>query len=691
LATTTEALARALQFHQAGNLAQAEQMYRQILQANPAEGNALHLLGMLAHQMGQPQAALALIGQAVAVLPQVAEFHSNLGGVYLVLGLLDEAIASYEQALRLRPDLPELHFNLGAALAQQRKWKEADACYRQALALRPSYAEAHHKLGYALAEEGRFADAEGSYREALRLRPDSADAFNHLGTALAAQGRLAEAVPSFREALRLEPDFVVAHYNLGLALAAQGSHDEAIASYEQAVRIKPDYAEALNNLANAYRDQGRLDEAIACFRKAVAANPDLQAIHSNLLYTVQFDADYDPATTFAEHLRWAEQFGASAATHRPLQPINRDPGRRLRIGYVSADFHEHVMGRYSEAIVGAHDRGRFEVFCYANVDHPDALTQRLKALADHWRSIAGMSDARAGDLILQERIDVLVDLAGHTAGNRLGVFAGKPAPIQVTHFGYFATTGLAAMDYRLTDTYCDPPGRTEHYHTEKLVRMPGVQWYYVPPSGPEVGPLPVRQAGHVTFGCFNNLSKVTAAMIGLWSQILRSLPGSRMVVMAGAGSAADERVLAAFGGHGVGNERVRLMGRQSRDAYFRLYQGVDICLDTFPFTGCNTTADALWMGVPVVSLAGPSCVTRQGVATLVVHGGLGDLVTETPAAYVEAATRLAQDLPRLEELRSQLRGRMKCSLGDVRRFTRDLEAAYRGMWERFCREEHGDG
>jgi len=407
MATIAEALARAMEYHRAGNLAQAEQIYREVLQADPTDVNALHMLGVLAHQGGQHEAAVPWIRQALAINPYSGLFHSNLAAVYVALGRWEEAVASYEQALR---------------------W-------------RPNFRETHNHLGKVLKQLGRLAEAEASYRAALRLWPEDADALTNLGAALIDQGRV----------------------------------EEALASYHEALRLQPDHPEALNNLANAYKEQGRLDEAIACFRKATAANPELQAIHSNLLLALHYHAAYDPATTFAEHRRWAEQFGAEPAAHQPLHPVLRDPARRLRLGYVSPDFRENVMGHYSEAVIGAHDRGLFEVFCYANVPLADARTQRIKASADHWRSIVGLSDAPAADLIRQDQIDLLIDLSGHTAGNRLGVFARKPAPIQVTHFSYCDTTGLAAMDYRLVDAYCDPPGQTERFHTEKLVRLPEVQ------------------------------------------------------------------------------------------------------------------------------------------------------------------------------------------------------------------------
>jgi predicted O-linked N-acetylglucosamine transferase (SPINDLY family) len=346
------------------------------------------------------------------------------------------------------------------------------------------------------------------------------------------------------------------------------------------------------------------------------------------------------------------------------------------------------MGRYSEAVIAAHNRRQFEVFCYANVRREDERTRRIKSVADNWRSVVQLSDDQVARLIHDDQIDLLIDLAGHTADNRIRVFARKPAPVQVTHCGYPGGTGLTAIDYRLTDPYCDPPGRTERFHREQVMRLPEAHWCYAPPPTPEVAPLPAREAGAVTFASFGNLPKVTVPMIGLWAEILRALPRSRMLVQTGAGRAGNERVRSAFASHGICEERVTLLPVLKSEAYYRHYGEVDICLDTYPYTGCNTTADAMWMGVPVVTRAGPTCVTRLGVSALVL-AGLEDLVTETPKAYVETAVRLAHDLPRLRELRVQLRDRVKRTLGDVERFARQLEAAYREMWLTYCSQASG--
>jgi predicted O-linked N-acetylglucosamine transferase (SPINDLY family) len=655
MATITEALNVAMQHHQAGELAQAEEIYRLVLQADPSDANALAMLGVVCHQKGQHQEAVDWLRKAVALFPHSSVYHTNLAAACAALGRWDEAAASYAEVVRTRPDS-----------AQDR-----------------------NKLGDALRQLGRLAEAEACFREALRLKPEYPEALTNLGAALADQGRLGDALEKYREAMRLRPDLPEAHHNLGIVFSAMNKPDEALVCFEQALRLQPGSALILNSLGSVHRDQGRAEKAISCYRMAVAANPELDFIYSNLLLALHYSAGYDPELALVEHVNWGKRFGEKPAAHQPHQPLNRDPDRRLRLGYVSGDFREHVQGRYIEPVIKAHDRERVEVFCYSNVGSPDARTERIKTSADAWRSTFGLSDAQAADLIRKDQIDVLVDLAGHTGGNRLGVFAKKPAPIQATICGYPSTTGLAAMDYRITDPHGDPPGQTERYHVEKLIRVPKAQWVCQPPLAPDVGPLPAQAPEQVTFGSFNSLSKVTDEMIGRWSQILKELPGAKLLIVSGAGKRGDERVRNTFDTYGISKERVELVERApSTEDYFRLYHRVDICLDTHPYSGCNSTADALWMGVPVITLATKAFVSRQGVAPLT-FVGLGDLVAETAPAYIEAATRLARDLPRLRELRGQLRERLRSSpICDPTGFTRDLEAVYREMWQQLCRQEN---
>jgi len=749
MATDPQLFAVAAQFHQGGAFAQAQRLYRQLLErdADDAElwrrlGEACQALGerreaeaayreslrraphagtsnnlgVVLLEPGRLEDAAAAFRDALLLQQDFAEAHNNLGLALAELGRPDEAADHYRQAVRLKPDYAVAHHNLGKALASLGKTPEAEGHFREAIRLRPDYAPAHfhlgnllraearrdeaidayreglqadprdhrmhNELGVTLLDRARFAEAAACFHEAVRLKPDSAPAYNNLGLALLEQGRHEDARVRLGQSLFLNPDAVEAQYNLGRVLAEQGLHDEALGCFERAVQFKPDAVGALNNLGNAYKDQGRLDEAVARYRQALALDPHNAPVHSNLLFALLYHPGLDPDVVFRAHQEYGRRHPPIAAAPPAPPPDQPLAGRRLRVGYVSPDFRGHIVASYSEQVLAAHDRGRFEVFCYAEVRRPDAVTERIRALAEHWRPLAGLSDAEAAGLIRRDGIDLLIDLAGHSAGNRLPLFALRPAPVQATHFGYPATTGLDAVDYRITDAHCDPPGRTDRWYTEELVRLPGVQWCYRAGTALAVGPLPASSAGHVTFGCFNNLAKVTDEVLALWSRILAALPDARMRLTTAAGAAGDRRVLDAFARHGIDPGRVTPVPRRPTEEYFRLYQGVDVCLDPFPFTGCFTTADALWMGAPVVTLAGPTCVSRQGLSALRLVG-LEELIAETADAYVGAAIRLGRDLPRLSACRSGLRERLRQSpLMDPAGFTRRLEAAYIDMWER---------
>jgi predicted O-linked N-acetylglucosamine transferase (SPINDLY family) len=622
MAATTELLELALQYHRAGDLAEAERIYLRILQADPQDVDALHLHGISAHQGGKHEVALDYIGRAIALRPDFAPFHNNLGLVNQILGRFDEA----------------------------------EACYRQAARLRPDYAVAHGNLGTVLIEQGRLSEAVASCEEALRLRPDSPDTLTFLGTALRKQGRL----------------------------------DEAVRYYRRALELQSDRADALDGLANALKDEGQLDEAVACYRKALALKPDRAHTHSNLLFALHYSPGADTRSLLVEHRRWAQQHAEPlVATIRP-QRVDRDPERPLRVGYLSPDFREHPVAFAIEPVLIAHDRRRFHITCYSDVKRPDAHTHRLQALADEWRPLRGLSDAETAERIRLDRIDILVDLAGHTAHNRMLVFARKPAPVQVAYFGYPNTTGLATMDYRVTDAHADPPGLTEESYTEELIRLPEIAWCYQPSASPEVGPLPALSVGYVTFGSLNYLAKVTPETVALWSCILQAVRDSRLVLLASAARQGDRRVRDDFAAHGIAGARIDFIGRKPRDEYLQLHQAIDIGLDPFPYNGGVTTCDALWMGVPVVTLAGRRYVSRQGVS-LLSNVGLSGWIAETPEAYVEIATRWARDPTGLGRVRSGLREVLRASpLCDGQQLTRHLERAYHGMWVRWCAAKPAD-
>jgi protein O-GlcNAc transferase len=654
MARGTHLLARAERCHRSGDLLRAGHLYGEILEQQPDNAPVWGRLGEVYHALGQPDDAADCYRRALAGLPDAAGLHSNLGAALMALGRLDEAAAAFEQALRLRPGSVEAASNLGLTLLNQGKVQEA--------ALR--------------------------FRQALRLRPDLAEVHNNLGLALLNLGQEDEAVSCFREAVRLRPNLTDAHNNLGLAVANRGQADEALACYERAVRLQPDHFGALTNLGNACKDQGRLGEAVACYRNVVAVRPEDARAHSNLLLALNYQPGADPAEIRREANAYAERHAAPLTAAAQPYPVRSLEGRRLRIGYVSADFREHPVAYFLEPILAAHDHQRFEVCCYADVGQPDAVTRRLQGYADQWRSLVGLSDEQAAEVVRQDGIDVLVDLSGHTGGNRLLVFAHKPAPVQASYLGYLGTTGLPAIDYYITDAHADPLGLTEAHFQEQLVRLPECGFCYQPGPAPDVSPdLPARQSGRVTFGCLNTLAKVSAEVLALWAWVLAAVPGSRIVLPTG-GRHAEERVRATLVRNGVAPERVLLLDRAaSRFDYLQRYHGIDLCLDPFPYHGVTTTCDALWMGVPVLTLAGRTCVSRQGVRFLRTVG-LDELIADTPEDYVRVATELAGDLPRLAALHAGLRERMRRSpLLDARQFTKDLEEAYAAMWERWVSRE----
>ena len=720
--TVAQALELALQHHQAGRLAEAEALYRQILAVEPGHADALHLLGVVAHQVGRHDVAVELIREAIRLLPTAPAFFSNLGGAYEKLGRHEEAVTAFRRAIELNPDYPEAHNNLGNVLRIQRQTGEAVAAFRRAIQLRPDYAEALSNLGNALTDQGDLDDAIDAFRQAIQLRPELPEAFSNLGAALRERGDLddaliclrralelnpdlpatlnnlsvvfkdlgrdEEAVAACHRALQLRPDYASAYNNLGLALANQGRLDEAVAAYGRAIQLQPDLSGVHSNLGKALADQGRITEAVTALRTSLGRTPGSAEAHSNLLLALHYASDADPHSLAAEHRRWDEIHAKPLAGLIGVHGNTRDPERRLRVGYVSPDFREHAVAFFIEGLLATHDREKVEVFCYADSIREDGFTARFRGSAAHWRQITGKSDSQVAEMIRGDGIDVLVDLAGHSAGNRLLVFARKPAPVQVTYLGYPDTTGMASMDFRLTDEHADPAGMTEPLHREDLVRLPDTAWCYRPATdAPLVGELPAIHAGHITFGSFNAMAKITGEMLALWARLLGKVPGARMRLKNAAlgERSVRDRVLGVFAKEGIGPERVDLLVRTRTVAeHLGAYGAVDIALDTHPYHGTATTCEALWMGVPVVTLAGRTHVSRVGVS-LLENAGLPELIAADAEAYLEIAANLAGDIPRLSALRATLRERMRGSLlTDGVRFARNAEGAYRKMWRAWC-------
>jgi protein O-GlcNAc transferase len=681
--------------HALGRLDDALAGYRRAAELRPDYVDAINNQGFVLAALGRTEEAAAAFRAAVRLKPDFAEGHSNLGNALAALGRLDEAAACQREALCLRPDFATAHANLGNILLNQGRLDEAAAACREALRLQPAYVKAHNTLGVVFLDQGRPADAVAAFREALRLDARFADAYSNLGMALRDLGRFDEAADACRQALQLRPDLAEAHNNLGNALAERGKVTEAIAAYGRALELRPEYPEAENNLGTCLERQGKLDEAIACYRRVLQRRPGYLSAHNNLLIALQYHQDADPAALLEEHRRWYRQHAEPLAAEARPHDNDRDPDRRLRVGYVSPDFRQHPIPFFVEPILAAHDHERFTVLCYADLLRPDAVTERLRQYADVWHDVTSLSDQQTADLIRRDGIDILVDLAVHAPRNRLLVFARQPAPVQVSYLGYANTTGLPAIDYRLTDVYVDPPWPTETYQTEELLRLPQTFCCYQPPAeAPPVDDLPALASGHVTFASLNRLAKVNPAVLELWARVLAAVPGSRLLLQANGLTDPGTRshLLGQFGRHGIGPERLTMLEWGSFTDYLANLRQADVGLDTFPFNGHTTSCHCLWMGVPIVTLAGRLPVARVGVS-LLSNLGLPELVAETPDAYVEIAVRLAGDLDRLRQLGAGLRERMRVSpLLDARTFTRNLEDTYRGVWRRWCfRDLHAPG
>lgn len=587
------------------------------------------------------------------------------------------------RALAHEGDSAALQYLLGCALEDVGRAGEAAAAYRKALELDPGHAKAANNLGCLQELSGQLDEAAESYGRALRSDPKLSNALYNRGNLEKQRGRFKAAEADLRQALALEPraDW---HSSLGEVLLQQWRLDEAEASQRAALALEPDGARAWFGLGNALMLLGRADEAEAAFRRALEIEPDLAEVHSNLLLCLHYRKGDDAALLYEEHLAWAGRHAEGLRQPAGFAAIDRTPGRRLNIGYLSPNFHRHSIASFFAPLLQAHDRARVRAFCYSSLERPDEVTARLRGLSDEWRDLRGLTGDAVARLIREDRIDILVDLAGHTGGGRPLVFARKPAPVQMAWLGYPNTTGLAEMDYRLTDTVADPPAEADCRHSEKLLRLPrGFLCFLPDPASPEPGALPSLAAGHVTFGCFNNFAKITPGMIALWARLLAAAPRARLLLKAHAlGSESARRsVLDRFASHGIAAERLALHGPEdSVEGHLARYREVDIALDTYPYNGTTTSCEALWMGVPVVTLAGTTHVSRVG-ASILKEVALDELVATSPDGYIAKALALSADPEKLRGLRRGLRERLRASpLLDGAGFAHAVEAAFQEAW-----------
>jgi predicted O-linked N-acetylglucosamine transferase (SPINDLY family) len=503
------------------------------------------------------------------------------------------------------------------------------------------------------------------------------------GRELRLEGRLEEALQNFEAALRLDAGCARAHAGYGGTLARMGHPGRAIEAYWESLRIQPTQPRVYGALASLYMEQGRADCAADCFRQAVAQDPDDEILRSNLLYALNFDSRVSPEEVFREHCEFGKRLkgaGAAVAAH------SRRPARRLKIGYVSGDFYDHPVAYSFEPILENHRRRAFEITLYSSTSKPDVVTERLRRLAPRWRDVRAATDEELAAIVRRDRIDILVDLTGHTSIARLGTFARKPAPVQVNFQGYPNTSGLCAMDYRITDEWADPPGMTERWHTESLVRLPGGFLCFSPQeSPPAVGKVPCLKGGPITFGSCSKPPKWTHGSIEAWAAILRQVPDSRLLLHHSTAEGTQARVLETFFSHGILPHRIGFAGALEWSAHWEWFHQVDLALDPFPYNGTTGSCETLWMGVPFIALAGATHVARVGVS-LLTRIGLEHLIARDVEEYISMAVSLAADRPALQRLRSGMRRRMRRStLMNGAAFTREMEDAYRKMWAEWTR------
>jgi protein O-GlcNAc transferase len=668
-----------------GHLDEAEARYRRALQINADYADAYLNLGVTLNRMGRLSEAEESLRQALQKKPNSSEAHGNLGAVLQEQGRLDEAEASYRRALQINPDDAGTHNNLGIILQVQGRLDEVDAHFQAALQINPEDARTHDNRGNLFNYLGRLNEAETSYRKALQIAPDDARRHANLGRCLFKLQRWKGAATHFLRALEICPDDVETHAYLGVTLQNLGLLDQAEACFRHILRIKPNYAGVMSILGNVLQSLGRQEEAETCVRQAQQIMPDHALFHSNLLYFLSRSATAGAESLFAEHVKFGEQFESPLRPHWPDHINGRDPERCLRIGFVSADFWGHAVASFIEPVL-THLSGyaEFSLYAYYNNSFNDDVTQRLRGHFAHWHPVEGLSDAALSDKIRADGIDILIDLSGHTAGNRLLTFARKPAPVQASWIGYPGTTGLKSMDYFLADRFFLPPGQLDGQFTEKIVHLPAGAPYLPAKDAPPVNRLPALSNGHFTFGSFNRPNKLSPAVIAVWAQLLRALPDSRMLLGGMPEDGNCEALIKWFETEGVARERLSFHARCGTEAYLNLHQQVDICLDTFPYNGGTTILHALWMGVPTLTLAGRTAAGRSGAAILG-HAGLESFVAHDAVDFLKKGLFWTGNLAELSDIRSGLRERFtKSAMGQPAVVATGVERALRMMWQRWC-------
>ncbi|MBV8634428.1 MAG: tetratricopeptide repeat protein [Burkholderiaceae bacterium] len=670
---------------QAGRREEASALCGALLRDEPHHAGALHLAGLIAYESGNETHALALIKSAAAAAPQHPAILTDLGGLLTRAGKLEDAAACFERVLAQDRHNAAALFNLGCTRQAQRQFEAALENYRAALNLSSSKVDVLCNIGACLQELSRPGEAAACYREAIALQPGDFKLFNNLGVALQANGEAGEARKAFAESLAIDPASVRAHINIAMACYELGEFDEAVTMLQRALALDPAMPEAYFSLGVVQHALCRHEDAVACYRRAIELRPDYLAAHHNLLMTMLFVQDTPPEAVLAAHRHFGEIFESPLKALWPRHRNERIPNKRLKIGYVSGDLRIHAVAYFIEPAIARRDGSRFEVYCYSNCRRRDFFTERLIAEADHWRECAHLDDAAMAAQIEADGIDILVDLSGHTAHNRLMVFARKPAPVQMTYLGYPGTSGLTAMDYRITDGLTEPEGQ-DYPYVETLLRLPESVWCYRPSEDMSgaIPPLPALSKGYLTFGSFNNINKIGDDCIILWAHLLRSVPTAHLLMVTVPEGEVRDKLHRSFAELGVANERVHFEGKLPPLEFKQRLQTVDITLDPYPINGATTTCESLWQGVPVLAVVGTRFLSRAGLSVLSA-ARMADFAAPSVEDFVKTAILLSNNLPLLANIRAGLREHLaNTPLLDQDGFARSLEALYREAWGNWC-------
>ncbi|MBV8752551.1 MAG: tetratricopeptide repeat protein [Hyphomicrobiales bacterium] len=681
------AFARAHALHQSGLASEAQAACRDILRKVPRHFQALQLLAITEYQHGRYEEADRLLRQALTVEPNSVAALTNRGVVLHELKRFAEALACYDKAVAIQPDCAEAISNGANALAQLERFDEAVTRYDRALAVRPAYPEALSNRANALFHLRRYDEALASCDEALALKPNDADALSNRGNTLTHLRRFDKALASLDKALALNPGLSTAWMGRGNVLIRLNRHGEALIAYQNALAAKPDNVNAMVQLAQFHERHGEIDQALSWYDWALALKPDFADAISNRIFTLDFANDVGVEEQQAARKYWWQHIGAKiAGKSRFRYDIDPDPARRIVLGYVSADFRRHSAAATFRPVLQHHDKTQFKIVCYSCSIAQDEKTEEFRRIADRWVDAGQLSDQTLAERIVADKIDILIDLSGHSEGNRLGTFARKPAPVQVTAWGHGTGTGLPTIDY----LFCDPvtmPVSVRGFFAEKLYDLPCIITTEPPPPGLRPADPPVLANGHVTFGVFNRMSKVSDEALAVWTDILNRVPGARLLMK--DGSLDDESVRAGlkqrFAAHGLAPDRVDFLGYTPREQHLAAFAKVDICLDPFPQNGGVSTWDALHMGVPVVAKLGQVPVSRLSGAILS-SLGLHDWVAASATEYADIAVAGASMPEHLRQLRHALPTTIANSAsGNGERYTRAVEQAYRSMWQGYCR------